>query len=59
MPLHATPDVVGRIAREAQVRHLVLSHIGAFDLEPAVAEVRKQFQGRVTVGADLQCTALP
>ena len=54
--LHAAPDVVGRIARDAAARHLVLSHIAQFDLEPALADVKKSFTGRVTVGADLQCT---
>lgn len=55
-PLHAAPDVVGRVARDAGARHLVLSHIAQFDLEPALAEVKKAFAGRLTVGADLQCT---
>lgn len=55
-PLHAAPDVVGRVARDAQVRRLVLSHIGQFDLEPAVADVKKYYAGPVTVGMDLQCT---
>jgi ribonuclease BN (tRNA processing enzyme) len=54
-PLHAAPDVVGRMARDAAARHLVLSHIGQFDLDPAVAEVKRHYTGRLTVGADLQC----
>ena len=58
-PLHAAPAVVGRVAREAQVKRLVLSHIGQFDLEAAVAEVKQSYAGPVTVGADLQCTLLP
>jgi ribonuclease BN (tRNA processing enzyme) len=57
-PLHAGPDVVGRVARDAAARHLVLGHIAQFDLEPAVAEVRKFYTGRLTVGADLQCTTM-
>jgi len=55
-PLHAAPAVVGRVARDAGVGRLVLSHIGLFDLESAVAEVRTSYAGPLTVGADLQCT---
>lgn len=58
-PLHAPPDVVGRVARDAQVKRLVLSHIGPFDLEAAVAGVKTHYTGPLTVGADLQCTPLP
>lgn len=58
-PLHASPAVVGRVAQEAGVGRLILSHIGLFDLDPAVAEVRKYYTGSLTVGADLQCTPVP
>jgi ribonuclease BN (tRNA processing enzyme) len=54
-PLHAAPDVVGRMAREAGARRLVLSHIGQFPLDAAVAEVKKEYAGPVTLGVDLQC----
>lgn len=54
-PLHASPSVVGQVARDANPRRLVLSHIGQFDLEKALAEVKKTFSGPVSVGADLQC----
>jgi ribonuclease BN (tRNA processing enzyme) len=57
-PLHAAPDVVGRLARDAAVRQLVLSHIGLFDVEPAVAEVKKYYPGPLTVGVDLQCNSI-
>jgi ribonuclease BN (tRNA processing enzyme) len=57
-PLHAAPEVVGRVARDAQVGRLVLSHIGQFDLEPAVAELKKSYSGLLTVGVDLQCTSV-
>jgi ribonuclease BN (tRNA processing enzyme) len=53
--LHASPSVVGQVARDANARQLVLSHIGQFDLEAAVAEVKKWYAGPVSVGADLQC----
>lgn len=58
-PLHANPAVVGRVARDARVKRLVLSHIGQFDLEAALADVKKAYTGPVTVGADLQCTPVP
>jgi len=55
-PLHAAPAVVGRIAQDARVGRLVVSHIGQFDLDAAVADVKKAYSGPLTVGADLQCT---
>ena len=58
-PLHASPAVVGRVAQDAGVGRLILSHIGQFDLEPAIAEVKKYYTGPLTVGADLQCTPVP
>lgn len=55
-PLHATPDVVGRVAQEAHVGRLIVSHIGIFDLDAALADLKKSYSGPLTVGADLQCT---
>jgi ribonuclease BN (tRNA processing enzyme) len=55
-PLHASPAVVGRLAQEAGVKRLILSHIGQFDLDAAVADVKKSYTGALTIGADLQCT---
>jgi ribonuclease BN (tRNA processing enzyme) len=55
-PVHASPAVVGRIAQEASVGRLIVSHIGQFDLDPAIAELKKFYTGALTVGADLQCT---
>jgi len=40
-PFHASPAVVGRVARDAGVKRLILSHIGQFDIEPAIAELKK------------------
>jgi ribonuclease BN (tRNA processing enzyme) len=57
-PLHASPEVVGRVAQEAGVGRLILSHIGVFDLDAAVAEVKQAYTGPLTVGADLQCTSV-
>jgi ribonuclease BN (tRNA processing enzyme) len=55
-PLHAAPDVVGRVAQEAGVGRLIISHVGLFDLDAALTEVKKNYTGALTVGADLQCT---
>ena len=57
-PLHAAPEVVGRVAREAGVGHLIVSHVGPFPLDPAIAELKTAYSGPLTVGADLQCTAV-
>jgi ribonuclease BN (tRNA processing enzyme) len=56
--LHASPAVVGRIAQEAGVGRLIVSHIGLMDLDAAIAELKKFYSGPLTVGADLQCTAV-
>jgi ribonuclease BN (tRNA processing enzyme) len=55
-PLHAPPAVVGRIARDAGVGRLIVSHLGPFDLDAAIAELKTVYTGPLTVGADLQCT---
>lgn len=55
-PLHAAPAVVGRIAQEAHVGRLIVSHIGQFDLDAAIAELKSAYTGPLTIGADLQCT---
>jgi hypothetical protein len=57
-PLHAAPAVVGRIAADAGVGRLIVSHIGQFDLDAAVVDLKKSFTGLLTVGADLQCTPI-
>ena len=55
-PVHAAPDVVGRIAHDAKVGRLIVSHIGPINLDAAIAELKKFYTGPLTVGADLQCT---
>jgi ribonuclease BN (tRNA processing enzyme) len=55
-PLHASPAVVGRVAQDAGVGRLIVSHIGRYDLDPAIAELKKFYTGPLTIGADLQCT---
>jgi ribonuclease BN (tRNA processing enzyme) len=54
---HAAPDVVGRMAHAAAARRLVVSHIGQFNIDAALAEVRKHYEGPITVAEDLQCTS--
>jgi ribonuclease BN (tRNA processing enzyme) len=55
-PNQALPDLVGRIAESAHPGRLILSHIANFDLDAAVADVKKGYTGPLVVGADLQCT---
>ena len=55
-PIQALPDVVGRVAQSANPKRLLLSHIGNFDLDAALADVKKNYTGLLTVAADLQCT---
>jgi ribonuclease BN (tRNA processing enzyme) len=55
-PLHASPAVVGRVAEEAGVGRLIVSHIGQFELDAAIAELNRYYAGPVTIGVDLQCT---
>jgi ribonuclease BN (tRNA processing enzyme) len=55
-PLHAAPDVVGRIAQEVNIGRLIVSHIGIFDLDAALADLKKSYTGPLTIGVDLQCT---
>jgi ribonuclease BN (tRNA processing enzyme) len=64
-PFHAAPAVVGRIAQEAGVGRLILSHLGGqpldqskFDLDAAVGELKQSYTGPLTIGADLQCTPI-
>jgi ribonuclease BN (tRNA processing enzyme) len=55
-PIQALPAVVGSVAQSANPKRLILSHIGNFDLDAAVADVRKNYSGPLTIAADLQCT---
>jgi ribonuclease BN (tRNA processing enzyme) len=54
-PLHASPAVVGHVARDANPKRLILSHIGQFNLADAVAEVARAYTGPAIVASDLQC----
>jgi ribonuclease BN (tRNA processing enzyme) len=55
-PNQALPAVVGTVAQTANPKRLILSHIANFDLDAAVADVKKNYSGPLTIGADLQCT---
>jgi ribonuclease BN (tRNA processing enzyme) len=59
-PLHAAPAVIGRLARDAHVRRLIVSHIGLAGpmLEAALADLKTVYAGTLTLGADLQCTPI-
>ncbi|OSJ29777.1 hypothetical protein BSZ19_26790 [Bradyrhizobium japonicum] len=56
VPLHATPAVVGRVAQEAAVKQLIVSHFSLFELDAAIADLRTAYNGPLIVGADMQCT---
>ena len=66
--IHATPQIVGQVARDAKVRRLALSHFNLgyaydpareatslFNLDENVAEVKKYYFGPLVLGNDLQC----
>jgi ribonuclease BN (tRNA processing enzyme) len=56
--LHATPERIGTLAREAGVKRLVLSHLMARSLaDPArnLAEIRAHYSGPIEVARDLMC----
>lgn len=66
--LHAKPSVVGKIAQEAGVRTLVLSHFMKLDrahpyarnfslhnLESNLAQLKNNYSGTVVLAEDLQC----
>ena len=52
---HTLSDVVGKVAREAGAKCLVLTHFAPprFDKEALLAEVRSDFTGPVVIGEDL------
>jgi ribonuclease BN (tRNA processing enzyme) len=60
--LHMPPSVIGRIAQEANVKRLVLSHRMLRTLgheERTLSEIRKSFSGPVQFANDLDCFPLP
>ncbi len=60
--LHARPEEIGRLAAEAKVKHLLLSHImprSEAQLSESQAIIKDAYRGKVTVAEDLLCVALP
>jgi len=60
--LHARPADIGRMAAEAEIDHLVLSHFMARslrNLDAQVELVREHFKGRLTLAEDLLCVEVP
>jgi ribonuclease BN (tRNA processing enzyme) len=57
LEIHATPERVGQVARDAGVSHLVLSHLvrTQVQLEGAVGVVRDIYQGTMDAARDLDC----
>ena len=50
---HLTPSMAGQIAREGNVRHLVLSHFyPQCDGEDIVAQCRQEYSGQLTIASD-------
>ncbi len=59
--LHMPPSVIGRIAQQAHVKQLVLSHRMLRTLgkeEESLSEIRKSFLGPVAFANDLDCFAV-
>jgi ribonuclease BN (tRNA processing enzyme) len=59
--LHMPPSVIGRIARTANVKQVVLSHRMLRTLgheTETINEIRKSYTGRVSFADDLQCFAV-
>jgi ribonuclease BN (tRNA processing enzyme) len=54
--LHAIPEVVGRIAQNAGAGRLIVSHLGQFEVDGAISDLRKSYDGALTIATDLQCT---
>jgi len=60
--LHATPEAIGRLAAEAQVHSLLLSHLMARSLAhlpESQAIIRRHYPGPLRVAEDLMCVDLP
>jgi ribonuclease BN (tRNA processing enzyme) len=59
--LHMPPSVIGQIAADAHVKHLVLSHRMLRTLgreEQSKAEIRKRYSGPLDFANDLDCFSL-
>lgn len=59
--LHATPERIGILAEQAQVKTLLLSHLMARSLadpQRNLARIREHYHGRILVAEDLICVRL-
>lgn len=59
---HSTAREAGRVARDAGVRHLVLTHLSSrHDTDPSrlLQQAREEFKGRVDVASDGFCLEVP
>jgi len=60
-PFHARPSVWGQLATNAEVGHVIVSHISTSDSEElarSVTTLRNNYAGEVTVAEDLLCLDL-
>ncbi len=58
--LHATPEQIGRLAADARVKKLVLSHFMARSLavmDDNLARIREHYKGKVVLAEDLMCVS--
>jgi ribonuclease BN (tRNA processing enzyme) len=58
-PLHASPEALGPLARDAKPGRLILSHLDQGNRDASVTEIRKHYAGPITVATDLLCTPVP
>ena len=59
--LHALPSEIAEIARAAEVKHLVLSHLmrrSERALDDSLARIREVYEGELSVASDLECFGL-
>ena len=53
--VYAAPDIVGRIAQEANIGRLIVSHIGPIGLAAAISDLKKFYTGPLIIA--LICSA--
>ncbi len=60
--LHARPDEIGKLAAQAKVKHLLLSHImprSEAALTDSQKTIKEAYTGKLSVAEDLLCVDLP
>jgi ribonuclease BN (tRNA processing enzyme) len=56
---HMTPKLAARVAKEAGIKKLILTHFyPEVENEPIVEIIKKEFSGEVILGSDLTRIAL-